>query len=441
MIPDANRYGLLVVQAAVLLGARELRIHHKRWLTTFELVGARLARPVLEQLPEFRSAAGPEGTLARAVDLAFLTHAREVRVSCQGRQLRLRGMQRSVLDKGPVDLMLEVDRRPAIVKQMLTSYPHRLEDGPLQEGCRLAPIPISIGGTPLRTRFSLKGCLGALLLEREPDEIGALPVYLPARASLERRESAAPYAAAIGLTSDESLSKTVLVADGVTVDGPRVRGLRAVLWSSALRLDAALTGVVEDALLDQIEEELHSSLRTLNDQLWERLPALTGAQRARAIPYLEELAPGARLAQVKHLLDSREGGPSARLLAVAAGRARAEGDLLEAQSYYIRALDHPEAERSELLPELLQVMHLLRARPRQLEPYVRELFTGLHRKVGKDERMALAGYFEQMGGYSAGHGYPGEARGYYQEALAIQEGLLGKHHPTVEKLRETLDNL
>lgn len=437
---DPNRYGLLVVQAAVRAGAREVRILHRRWTTTFELIGARIHLAALEKLLDHAGAPGPEGAMASAVEMVSKAGPREIRVSCQGRQLRLRGRSRAVLNKGPIDLTLEVDRRPAIVKQVLTSYPHRLEDQPVREQCQLAPLPVSIDETPVRSRFSLKGCLAALVLEAAPNAVDQLPVYLPGKALVERRPSPRSFNAAIGLIADMEQSKTVLVVDGVTVDGPTVPGLRAVLWSSSMKLNPELTAVAEAGPVDRFLDDLMIAQREMNDALWERLPEMSAAQRARAVAYLKERAPDARLKQMQRLL-AAESGPSAVLLGIAAERARAEGDLIEAQSYYMKALEHPDAIRKDLLPELIQVMGQLKARPRQVEPYVREIFSGLQsRKVGF-QREAMAGYLQQMGRYSEVHGFVVEARGYYAEALTVQEALLGKHHPTVEKLREILDTL
>lgn len=438
---DSNQYGLLVIQAGVLAGAQEARVRHEGWLTTFELVGASLPGAVLERLLEHVASPGAAGAMARAVELALATRPREVRVSCGGRQLRLRGRNRAVLNKGPADLTLEVDRRPASVRRVLASYPHRLEDAPLQASCQLSPIPVSIGGTPVRTRFSLKGCLAALLLETREGELTGLPVYLPARNLLARLPAPGPFAMAVGLTAEEADSKTTLVVDGVSCQGHRVSGLRAVVWASDLPLKESLGEAEECELTALIREQLEAARGPLREMLWERLPSMTASQRARALPFLEPLASTARLAQLQKLLEVQEGGPSASLLGIAAERARVEGDLLEAQTYYLKALEHPDARRRDLLPELVKIMARLRARPRQLEPYVRELCSELSQKLGNSHRHALAGYFERMGEYAATHGYERDARGYLAEAISIQESLLGKHHPSVERLRETLDSL
>lgn len=432
---DPELYALCLVQAALRGGAREVRMERQGWVTRFELPGFEVGPSTMERLSECLEAPGPEGALARAVALASGLQPREIRLQSSGKLLRIRGELRAVLSQPCTDVVLEVDCRPAIVKRVLSRPVHR-EDRYLKNFCQLCPIPVSVGGTPLRGRFDLKGCLAVLLL----GPVEGMPFYRPARAQVEARPApGGDFVAALGLTGDEVSSKTMLVVDGLAFEGPRTRGLRAVVWTSALKLTEEMDGVVEDRRFQELTGQLKEALRELRNLLWERLPDMTPAQVTRASAYLETQLERARLSQIERLLQAREKieGPNLALIVAAAERAVAENQLLDAKTYYQRAVQLAPERSVELLQGLVQVLQQLRIAPRQLEAHVQELVAA----QGLGTRQARAAFFESMGRYSASQGYPREARVYLAEALTLQEGLLGRSHPTVNKLRDLLDAL
>ncbi len=435
MQADPELYALCLVQAALRGGAREVRMEHQGWVTRFELPGFEVGPSTMERLSDCLEAPGPEGALARAVTLASLLQPREIRLQSSGKLLRVRGELRAVLSQPCTDVVFELDCRPAIVKRVLSRPVHR-EDRCLKSFCQLCPIPVSVGGTPVRGRFDLKGCLAVLLL----GAVEGMPFYRPARAVLESRPApGADFVAALGLTADDAASRTVLVVDGLAFEGPRTRGLKAVLWTSALKLKPELDGVEEDRRFQELAGQLKEAPRELRNLLWDRLPELSASQVTRASAYLQTQLERAKLKQIERLIQARERfeGPDLGLIVAAAEKAVAENQLLDAQAFYQRALQLAPERSVELLQGLVQVLQQLRIPPRQLESHVQELVSAR----GLGTRQARAAFFEAMGNYSASQGYPREGRTYLTEALALQESLLGRSHPTVTRLRDRLDAL
>lgn len=432
---DPELYALCLVQAALRGGAREVRMEHHGWVTRFELPGLEVGSTTIERLSECLEAPGPEGALARAVALASRLQPREIRLQSSGTLLRVRGELRAVLSQPCSDVVFELDCRPAIVKRMLSRPVHR-EDRCLKSFCQLCPIPVSVGGTPVRGRFDLKGCLAVLLW----GPVEGMPFYRPARAQVESRPApGGDFVAALGLTGNEVASKTVLVVDGLAFEAPPTRGIRAVVWTSALKLKQELDGVAEDRRFQELTGQIKEALRELRNLLWERLPEMSPAQLERASAYLESQLERARLSQLERLLQAREKleGPNLRLIVAAAEKAVAENRLLDARTHYQRALQLAPERSVALLQGLVQVLQQLRIPPRQLEGHVQELVAA----QGLGTRQARAAFFESMGRYSASQGYPREGRLYLAEALILQESLLGRRHPTVDKLRELIDGL
>ncbi|MEW6278454.1 MAG: hypothetical protein AB1758_07535 [Candidatus Eremiobacterota bacterium] len=459
-LTDPSLYGLLVVQAAVRLGATRVSLTESRNRDLFELEGVELPARVLEVLPGHAVTRGGEQSLALAILSAG--ELSPTRITVESGQKRLIVLSKGHrVEPGPTvtGIRLEVQLargwfsgpRPARPSEALVARASR------------CPIPVEINGKPAaRPGRRRDGAMAWCFLQ------GPVAVdWEPAGSRLEvRLTPGTPVTAILGvLPAGRPQGDLTVVVDGLTfpVESPRLPGfLTAVAWSREVAADASLQGVAGGPALDR----LVACLADFGADLVLRLAELgPEGDPAAYLDILEECAvwrrpvlPGTWTSVLQRVLELRKARPDqkphlGRSLARVGEAEWAAGEVVAAEAHLMEALPYLRefGPGSMLLPALATLARVLRHRgadDNEMEPVLVDLVKLMDNRrgnqvdsglpPGRQADLELAEFVRQLAEIAERRRQWNRAEQHYWHLLRLLEGALGSGHPDLNRVLNRL---